>query len=77
MEVLTICSYELTKDTKTYQSLWEMNGVQITDLNLIGEDCQLLVCSEMPMMASGTEFKIRVRPNMNISLKEKDANKRR
>lgn len=50
LEILQICSWQLTQDRKSYNSLWLLDGSQVTDLNNLPEDCEVLICSEMPMM---------------------------
>lgn len=44
-----MCSHELAGNEKHYNSLWTLDGRQITDLNELPEDTKLCLVSYLPM----------------------------
>ena len=46
-----MCSHELAKGDKCYDSLWTLDGQQITDLNDLPEDTRICLVSYLPMAA--------------------------
>jgi hypothetical protein len=48
-EILEICSFEFSKNETIYQSIWDIEGKQINDLDDVPANCHMLIMSELPM----------------------------
>ena len=49
LEILQVCSHELADKEKCYNSLWTLDGQQVTDLNELPEDTKICLVSYLPM----------------------------
>ena len=49
LEILQVCSHELADKEKCYNSLWTLDGHQVTDLNELPEDTKICLVSYLPM----------------------------
>jgi len=66
-EILNLCSFEMTSHERIFTSLWTTSGSQITDLNDVPFDCQMLIVSELPMIEEKSNF---LKPRREHSVNE-------
>lgn len=52
MEILNICSNELASEGQYFDSIWTIDGRQITDLKNLEPDTKILLASDLPMADS-------------------------
>ena len=52
MEILNICSNELASEGQYFESIWTIDGMQITDLKNLELDTKILLVSDLPMADS-------------------------
>ena len=54
LEILQVCSNELAKEDEHFQSIWTLDGIQVTDLNDLEDDCKMCLVSHLPMVQNST-----------------------
>lgn len=48
LEILQICTSELSRDNSQFESIWTLSGKQVVDLNELESDCKICLVSKLP-----------------------------
>ena len=75
MEILNICSNELASEGQYFESIWTIDGRQITDLKNLEPDTKILLVSDLPMAESNPLITLSksMRESVSAINKDKDA----
>ena len=65
LEILQTCSNELAKEGEYYQSIWTLDGQQISDLDKVDPECKILLVSHLPMAAATSNVNLKPRSRKN------------
>ena len=65
LEILQLCTNELSHDGQNFESIWTLDGQQVTNLNDLDPECKICLVSTLPMMdmnASSPSLRARRKP---------------